>query len=51
MTISLSSDILREQREYERSATTVVNAYVRPLMGATSARSGAGSTLRACTHR
>ncbi len=31
--ISLSSEILREQREYERSATTVVNAYVRPLMG------------------
>jgi N-methylhydantoinase A len=31
-TISLSSEILREQREYERSATTVVNAYVRPLM-------------------
>ena len=31
-TISLSSRILREQREYERSATTVVNAYVRPLM-------------------
>jgi N-methylhydantoinase A/oxoprolinase/acetone carboxylase beta subunit len=30
--ISLSSEILREQREYERSATTVVNAYVRPLM-------------------
>ncbi|HEX5799971.1 MAG TPA: hydantoinase/oxoprolinase family protein, partial [Gaiellaceae bacterium] len=32
VTISLSSRILREQREYERSATTVVNAYVRPLM-------------------
>ena len=32
--VSLSSEILREQREYERSATTVVNAYVRPLMGA-----------------
>jgi N-methylhydantoinase A len=31
--VSLSSEILREQREYERSATTVVNAYVRPLMG------------------
>ena len=31
-TISLSSEILREQREYERTATTVVNAYVRPLM-------------------
>jgi N-methylhydantoinase A len=30
--ISLSCEILREQREYERSATTVVNAYVRPLM-------------------
>src|SRR5437764_6933802 len=33
LTLSLSSDILREQREYERSATTVVNAYGRPLMG------------------
>ncbi len=33
VTISLSSEILREQREYERTATTVVNAYVRPLMG------------------
>ena len=32
VTVSLSSAILREQREYERSATTVVNAYVRPLM-------------------
>ncbi len=31
--ISLSCEILREQREYERTATTVVNAYVRPLMG------------------
>jgi N-methylhydantoinase A/oxoprolinase/acetone carboxylase beta subunit len=31
-TISISSSILREQREYERSATTVVNAYVRPLV-------------------
>ncbi len=30
--VSISSEILREQREYERSATTVVNAYVRPLM-------------------
>jgi N-methylhydantoinase A/oxoprolinase/acetone carboxylase beta subunit len=31
-TVSISSSILREQREYERSATTVVNAYVRPLV-------------------
>ena len=30
--ISLSCDVLRERREYERSATTVVNAYVRPVM-------------------
>jgi N-methylhydantoinase A/oxoprolinase/acetone carboxylase beta subunit/N-methylhydantoinase B/oxoprolinase/acetone carboxylase alpha subunit len=30
--ISLSSELLREQQEYERSAATVVNAYVRPLM-------------------
>jgi N-methylhydantoinase A len=29
VTVSLSSEILREQREYERTATTVVNA-VRP---------------------
>ncbi|WP_162460168.1 MULTISPECIES: hydantoinase B/oxoprolinase family protein [unclassified Mycolicibacterium] len=30
--ISLSSEVLREQGEYERTATTVVNAYIRPLM-------------------
>ena len=42
--VSLSSEILREQREYERSATTVVNAYVRPLMSRTSTGSGAAST-------
>lgn len=30
--ISLSSEILPEYREYERTATTVVNAYVAPLM-------------------
>ncbi len=31
--LSLSSDILPEYREYERTATTVINAYVRPLVG------------------
>ena len=31
--ITLSSEVIREQQEYERSAATVVNAYVRPLMG------------------
>lgn len=30
--LSLSSDILPEYREYERTATTVINAYVRPLV-------------------
>lgn len=29
---SLSSEILPEYREYERTATTVINAYVAPLM-------------------
>ncbi len=32
ISISLSSEILREQREYERTATAVVNAYVMPSM-------------------
>ena len=31
--ISLSSEVSREQQEYERTATTVVNAYIAPLMG------------------
>ncbi|MBK8987891.1 MAG: hydantoinase/oxoprolinase family protein [Chloroflexi bacterium] len=31
--VSLSSEILPEYREYERTATTVINAYVAPLMG------------------
>ena len=30
--LSLSSQILREVREYERTATTVVNAYVLPIV-------------------
>ncbi|HET9441377.1 MAG TPA: hydantoinase/oxoprolinase family protein [Longimicrobiales bacterium] len=30
--VSRSSQVLREYREYERTATTVVNAYVMPLM-------------------
>ena len=31
--VVLSSDVLREQNEYERSATTALNAYVIPIMG------------------
>ncbi|MDX1387365.1 MAG: hydantoinase/oxoprolinase family protein, partial [bacterium] len=30
--VSLSSDICREYREYERSSTTCINAYVAPIM-------------------
>lgn len=30
--VSLSSEVLPERKEYERTATTVVNAYVRPIM-------------------
>lgn len=32
LTVSLSSEILPERNEYERTATVVVNAYVRPVM-------------------
>lgn len=31
MTVSLSSDVVPEIREYERTSTTVANVYVRPL--------------------
>lgn len=32
LTVCISSDILREVKEYERTATVVVNAYVLPLV-------------------
>ncbi len=32
MPVSLSCEVLPERKEYERTATTVVNAYVRPVM-------------------
>ena len=32
MPVSLSHEVLPERKEYERTATTVVNAYVRPIM-------------------
>ncbi len=31
--VSLSSDVLPEFREYERTSTTIINAYVAPLLG------------------
>jgi N-methylhydantoinase A len=36
--VTASVDVLPEYREYERTATTVVNAYVRPLVGRYLAR-------------
>jgi N-methylhydantoinase A len=33
-TVSLSSDVLREYREYERSVTTLVDAFVKPRVAA-----------------
>ena len=56
--VSLSSEILREQQEYERTATTAVNAYVRPLMAgylddirARAADVGARRRSRSCSRR
>jgi N-methylhydantoinase A len=40
--VSLSSEVLPEFREYERTSTTVINAYVAPLMGRYLARLEAG---------
>ena len=31
LAISISSDIIREYREYERTSTTVLNAYIQPI--------------------
>lgn len=33
VSLSLSSEILPEYREYERTATTAINAYVQPVVG------------------
>ncbi|MBX3056304.1 MAG: hydantoinase/oxoprolinase family protein [Anaerolineae bacterium] len=47
--ISLSSDILPEYREYERMSTTVINAYVAPLMSRYLGRLAAGLGVRPLT--
>jgi N-methylhydantoinase A len=33
ITLSVSSEVLPEIKEYERTSTTVINAYVRPIVG------------------
>jgi N-methylhydantoinase A len=42
--LSLSSRVLPEYREYERTSTTVINAYLAPLMGEYLNRLSAGLT-------
>ncbi|MBI4771341.1 MAG: hydantoinase/oxoprolinase family protein [Chloroflexi bacterium] len=44
--LSLSSELLPEYREYERTSTTVINAYVTPLMDRYLARLEAGLAPR-----
>ncbi|XXJ18896.1 hydantoinase/oxoprolinase family protein [Desulfovibrio caledoniensis] len=46
--VSLSSDILAEFREFERTSTTVVNAYISPIMTRylTDLQRGMGAGLR-----
>ena len=38
LTVSLSSDVVPEIREYERTSTTIANVYVRPVMARYLAR-------------
>jgi len=32
LTLCISSEVLPEIKEYERTSTTVINAYVRPIV-------------------
>ncbi|HSJ46576.1 MAG TPA: hydantoinase/oxoprolinase family protein [Euzebyales bacterium] len=41
-TVSISSDVLREYREYERAVTTLVDAFVKPRVGRYVAQIRAG---------
>ncbi|HKS08940.1 MAG TPA: hydantoinase/oxoprolinase family protein [Pyrinomonadaceae bacterium] len=44
--VSISSRILPEYREYERTSTVVINAYLQPLMGRYLKRLNSGFVLR-----
>lgn len=48
-TVSISSEILPEYREYERTATTAINAYVAPLMNGYLQRLASGLEKRPLT--
>jgi N-methylhydantoinase A len=45
--VSLSSDVLREYREYERSVTTLVDAFVKPVVATYVGRLASELTARA----
>jgi N-methylhydantoinase A/oxoprolinase/acetone carboxylase beta subunit len=49
VSVSLSSDIAPEVREYPRASTTTANAYVRPVVAAYIERIGAGLADRGAT--
>jgi N-methylhydantoinase A len=49
--LSLSSEVLPQIREYERTSTTVVNAYVQPLAGRYLAELARGLEERGCAAR
>jgi N-methylhydantoinase A len=49
LSLSLSSEILPEYREYERTAATVINAYVAPLMSRYLERLAVGLAPRPLT--
>ncbi|MEM1385283.1 MAG: hydantoinase/oxoprolinase family protein, partial [Pseudomonadota bacterium] len=46
--VSLSSEVCPEIREYERTSTTVANAYVQPLMAGYLRRLASALTARGC---
>ena len=44
--VSISAEVLPEIKEYERTSTTVINAYVMPIVARYLGRCGAASTAR-----
>ena len=58
MHVTVSADVTREWREYERTSTAVLNAYVQPraaaylaaLDGTLRAAAGRGRRARSCSH-
>jgi N-methylhydantoinase A len=51
VTVSVSTDIVREYREYERTSTTVLDAYIRPIFERYADRLEAGLAERGFTGR